>query len=152
MKQTITLSIGSEPFHRAASLFVRYQVFVLERGISKEEEFDQNDTDERIYATVFIDDEPVSTGRFLPIDSQRARLTRIATVAEQRGKGYGKEILKILEDYARNAGYLQLAIHSELTAKTFYESVGYEASSELYQEDGEWCQTLTKTIKNERTE
>lgn len=55
-------------------------------------------------------------------------------------------ILNSLEVYARQAGFQQLDIHSELTAKTFYESLGYQASSEMYQEDGEWCQTLTKLI------
>lgn len=57
-------TIGSEEWQRAASIYVRYKVFVLERGIAKEDEFDQNDTEGRVYANLFIGEEPVSTGRF----------------------------------------------------------------------------------------
>ena len=39
---------------------------------------------------------------------------------------------------------LCINIHSELTAKTFYEMLGYQTTSEIYLEDGEWCKTLTK--------
>ncbi|HEM5989486.1 TPA: GNAT family N-acetyltransferase [Streptococcus suis] len=146
MSEHEVLSIGSETWERASSLYVRYQVFVLERGIAKEDEFDHQDIEGRVYANLFVGEEPVSTGRFLPVGPGQARLTRIATLAKYRGKGYGKMILNSLEVYARQAGFQQLDIHSELTAKTFYESLGYQASSEMYQEDGEWCQTLTKLI------
>lgn len=146
MSEREVLSIGSEPWERASSIYVRFQVFVLERGIEMEDEFDLNDTEGRVYANLFIGDEPVSTGRFLPVGPRQARLTRVATLAKYRGKGFGKMIINSLEVYARQAGFHQLDIHSELTAKTFYESLGYQASSEVYQEDGEWCQTLTKLI------
>nr|AAN76307.1 unknown [Streptococcus suis] len=93
-------TIGSEEWQRAASIYVRYKVFVLERGIAKEDEFDQNDTEERVYANLFIGEEPVSTGRFLPVGPGQARLTRIATLPNFRGKGYGKMIISSLEAYA----------------------------------------------------
>ncbi len=140
------LLIGSEEWQRAASIYVRYQVFVLERGIERSDEFDQFDEKGRVYANLFIDGRPVSTGRFLPEDQETARLTRIATLPQYRGVGYGSKIIRILEEYAREAGYLRLVIHSELTAKGFYESLGYQPISDIYQEDGVDCQSLAKTI------
>lgn len=143
------LVVGSQAWERACSIYVRFQVFVLERSIHLEDEFDSHDQEGRVYANLLIGEEPVSTGRFLPIGSGRARLTRIATLASHRGKGYARSIIMTLEDYAREVGIHHLDIHSELMAKTFYESLGYVASSELYQEDGEWCQTLSKRLDND---
>ncbi|BBA92977.1 GNAT family N-acetyltransferase [Streptococcus ruminantium] len=146
MKTRELLCIGSEPWERASALYVRYRVFVLERNIAKEDEFDRHDEKGRVYANLYLDRKPVSTGRFLPIGQGQARLTRIATLKKYRGNGYASKIIRALEDYALEVGIHQLLIHSELTAKSFYESLGYQATSDIYQEDGEWCQTLTKTI------
>ena len=52
-----------------------------------------------------------------------------------------------MEEYAKNTNILCINIHSELTAKTFYEMLGYQPTSEIYLEDGEWCKTLTKNLR-----
>ncbi|BCP60059.1 GNAT family N-acetyltransferase [Streptococcus parasuis] len=142
----VELVIGSEPWHRACSMYVRYRVFVMEKSIAREDEFDQYDEVGRVYANLLVHGEPVSTGRFLPTEFGTARLTRIATLAPHRGKGYAREIIQKLEEYAKNTNVLCINIHSELTAKTFYEMLGYQPTSEIYLEDGEWCQTLTKNL------
>ena len=49
------------------------------------------------YANLLVHGEPVSTGRFLLTESGTARLTRIATLAPHRGKGYAREIIQKLE-------------------------------------------------------
>lgn len=33
--------ISDEPLHRACSMYVRYRVFVMEKSIAREDEFDQ---------------------------------------------------------------------------------------------------------------
>ena len=99
------------------------------------------------YANLLVHGEPVSTGRFLLTESGTARLTRIATLAPHRGKGYAREIIQKLEEYAKNTNVLCINIHSELTSKTFYEMLGYQPTSEIYLEDGEWCKTLTKNLR-----
>ncbi|MGT2886984.1 GNAT family N-acetyltransferase [Streptococcus didelphis] len=142
----VKLILGNQPFQRAASLYIRYCVFVLEKGIDKEEEFDGFDEKDSIYAVVYDGEKPVSTGRFLPQTAYEARLTRIATLKEYRGLGYGAQIIQSLEKLAKTKGYQRLVIHSELTAKSFYESLGYQACSDTYIEDGEICQTLEKNI------
>lgn len=37
----VELVIGSDPWHRACSMYVRYRVFVMEKSIAREDEFDQ---------------------------------------------------------------------------------------------------------------
>ena len=74
-------------------------------------------------------------------------MTRIATLAPHRGKEYAREIIQKMEEYAKNTNVLCINIHSVLTAKTFYEMLGYQPTSEIYLEDGEWCKTLTKNVR-----
>jgi predicted GNAT family N-acyltransferase len=140
--------IGNQNWHRAASCYVRMQVFVLERGLAIDDEFDQADRDGTTYAVIFAGDQPVATGRYLPIDAEQALLTRIATLAAYRGQHLGAQVIQALEDQARQDGKQTLIIHSELTAKGFYQTLGYRPSSAVYQEDGVDCQTLTKQVAN----
>lgn len=140
----VKLIVGNQAFQRAASLYIRFSVFVLERKIKMEDEFDANDKCKTIYALLYDGDLPVSTGRFLPETADQARLTRIATLKDYRGKGYGAQVIQALENYARAEGYKKLVIHAELTAKSFYESIGYQPFGPEYEEDGEPCQSLMK--------
>lgn len=142
----IKLLVETEPFQRAASLFIRYQVFVLEGDIDLKDEFDGLDGDETVYAVIYDDELPVSTGRFIQENDETARLTRIATRKEYRGKGFAAEIITALEKYAQEHGFKHLVIHSELTAKTFYEGIGYQAFGPIYQEDQVDCQSLEKYL------
>ncbi|HEK9982354.1 GNAT family N-acetyltransferase [Streptococcus equi subsp. zooepidemicus] len=138
--------VGNQPFQRAASLYIRYQVFVLERQIDRQDEFDCFDDNDRVYAVLYDGDQPVSTARFLPTAEDQARLTRVATLSQHRGRGYAAQVIKALEHYAKEQHYKRLVIHSELSAQSFYEGIGYQAFGEPYYEDGEPCQSLEKYL------
>lgn len=140
------LVLGNQDWLRASACYVRLNVFVLERNIAIEDEFDHLDTPDRVYAVLFVGKEPVATGRFVQESDEMARLTRIATLAHARGKGYGRQIIQALEQHAQTEGIRRIVIHSELTAKTFYEALGYQTCSDVYEEDGELCQSLEKLI------
>lgn len=117
------LLVNHLPYQRAASLYIRFSVFVIERNIKMEEEFDDNNEQDTIYAVLYDGKQPVSTGRFLPETQTEARLTRIATLKGYRGNGYGTKIIIALENYAKENGYHYLTIHAELTAKDFYQTL-----------------------------
>lgn len=140
------LSIKSTPYQRAAALYIRMSVFVLEKGISLQDEFDNFDTDETVYAVIYDQDFPISTARLLKEDHSTCRITRVATLKEYRGQQKGAEIIAGLEAYAMAHHYKKALIHSEVAAKGFYEKQGYTAISEIYKEDGVPCQTLTKVL------
>ncbi|ABF38331.1 TPA: GNAT family N-acetyltransferase [Streptococcus pyogenes] len=110
------------------------------------DKFDANDETRTVYAVVYDNDQPVSTGQFLAETKIEARLTRIVTLADYCGCGYGAKVTEALETYTRREGFYQLTIHSELTAQTFYENLGYQTYGSKYLEDGEYCQSLVKTI------
>lgn len=140
------IHIGNEPWQRAASFYVRMAVFVIERSITLKDEFDAYDTDEAVYSVLYDGDFPVATGRFMTIDATTCRLTRIATLKEYRGKQCGAQIILSLEEKAKAEGFKQSIIHSELTAVPFYKKQGYIEISEIYEEDGVPCQTLSKEL------
>lgn len=137
---------GNQPFQQGASSFVRMSVFVLERNIQIEDEFDGNDLPETIYTVVYDGKLPVSTGRYIQEDETTARFTRIATLKEYRGKNIGTQMVRALEEYALSQGITKGLIHAETQALPFYQKLGYHPVSEVYYEDGMPCQTLEKQL------
>lgn len=92
MDSNLKMVVGNEPWQRAASIYVRMTVFVLERSLAMQDEFDANDTEDTVYAVLYDQNLPIATGRFLREDDDTARLTRIATLKEYRGKQLGAAI------------------------------------------------------------
>ncbi len=140
------LKLGTAAWLRAAAIYVRMQVFVLERGIAIQDEFDDNDVPGVTYAVIFDGKEPVATGRFLREGDDAGRLTRIATRADYRGKHLGTQIIRALERHAQNQRIHDLQIHAEVTAMSFYEGLGYHAISEEYLEDGVPCRVMERKM------
>lgn len=141
---SFTFLLNNTPWQRAAALFVRMNVFVLEREIAIADEFDEKDVDGTTYAVAYKDNLPVATARFIKNEDKVAQITRVATLKEYRGRHLGSKLIQLMEEYAVSEGIVQLDIHAELTAVEFYEKNGYVQSSESYLEDGVACQTLTK--------
>lgn len=136
--------IGSEPWHRAASLFLRMQVFVLEGKIAIEDEFDENDGENTVYALAFDGNLPVSTNRLVIENQTTVRITRVATLNEYRHRGIASKLLTTMEAYIAEHNFNEILIHSEIQALPFYLVNGYEIASEPYLEDGVPCQTVRK--------
>jgi len=87
--------------------------------------------EKRIYFVAIDEDEKVVGGvgiaEFTGFDNC-AELQKIYLDDSVKGKGYGKELLKLAEDWARNAGYksLYLETHSNLVvAMNMYKSMGF---------------------------
>lgn len=138
--------VGNQHWQRAASCYVRMQVFVLEGAIALEDEFDDLDLPETVYGVLYHGQEPVATGRFIQENQQIARFTRIATLQNYRGQKLGTQIIHGLEEYARQSGYNQAKIHAEVSAIDFYQKLGYEVISAVYYEDQVPCQTLARSL------
>lgn len=118
--------------------------FVLERDLDVEDEFDSNDCDGTIYSVIFNDKQPVSTVRLLPLNDEVVRITRVATLREHRGQKLGTEVVRSLEEIVQKQKFKKMLIHTELTAVSFYETLGYVKSGDIYQEDGVNCINLMK--------
>lgn len=64
------------------------------------------------------------------------KLRQMATGEEVRGKGYGIQLVKALEDYAADSGMTSIILHARHYAVGFYEKLGYIITSDVFQEVG----------------
>ena len=64
------------------------------------------------------------------------KLRQMATAEKIRGKGYGIQLVKALEEYAAKNGMTSILLHSRHYAAGFYEKLGYKITSDVFQEVG----------------
>ncbi|MFD1420830.1 GNAT family N-acetyltransferase [Lactiplantibacillus songbeiensis] len=133
----MTYLFSNVTYNRAAAYALRQAVFVEERGIPANVEFDTKDDDERLYLVAYeTPDLPVATLRLEPQLHHVMRFGRVCTRQDHRGQGIGQQLLTRAELWAQNHGYTSGLIHGELTAQTFYERCGYTVTAGPYDEDG----------------
>ena len=110
---------------------VREAVFVVEQAVEREEEFDGRDA-ECMHVVICDGEQPVATGR---IDMQRqGKVGRVAVVRTHRRRGLGTRVMQALEQYAREQKGAKVWFHAQMQAVAFYESLGYEVTSDQFDE------------------
>lgn len=114
---------------------VRQEVFVNEQGVPADLELDALDA-LATHALVYRDTQCIGTGRLVDLDYKQAQIGRMAVLAQYRGMGIGKRILKKLIDLAYSKGVEKVILHSQVNAIPFYEKLGFEAQGDVYEEAG----------------
>lgn len=128
----MTLKIVSWQTHKDKLLKVRLAVFVDEQGVPESEEIDDKDA-EAIH--VLAEDEqanPIATGRL----TKDGRIGRMAVLESCRGKNIGFHILQKLIEEAKNTGFTQIRLSSQLHAIPFYEKAGFKRTGKIYDDCG----------------
>jgi len=125
-----------EPYY-ADALNVRYEVFTLEQGFDAQLDADSIDN----YAThivLYDETQPIATGRlYEDVSEQTYRIGRLAVLASHRNKQIGTQIVDLLLKKAiAQATYRTVAVHAQEQAIPFYEKIGFEVTSEPFDEDG----------------
>ncbi|MBR9860185.1 GNAT family N-acetyltransferase [bacterium] len=64
------------------------------------------------------------------------KLRQMATSEQVRGKGFGKALVKSLEEYCVQHGMEEVVLHARHHAVGFYNALGYEVCSEEFEEVG----------------
>ncbi|MFV0504068.1 MAG: GNAT family N-acetyltransferase [Lachnospirales bacterium] len=113
---------------------IRRKVFINEQGVKEELELDGSDSD-AIHLLLFYNTMPIGTGRLIMINGDYT-LGRIAVIKEYRGKGYGRIIIENLIKKAISIGSREQYIHAQITAKAFYEKLGFKPQGNEYSEAG----------------
>ena len=74
---------------------------------------------------------------------QLMTLEKIYCLPETQGKGYGKLLIQTVETKAREAGkiILQLYVHRQNKARTFYEKLNFKVVKEVNRQLGEYLLT-----------
>lgn len=80
------------------------------------------------FVVVRLNGVPVGCGGFKPMPPDAAYLKRMWVAREARGHGLGKRLLEVLEDRARELGYLKMRLETHKSlgeAQQLYRSHGY---------------------------
>ncbi|MFC4552544.1 MULTISPECIES: GNAT family N-acetyltransferase [Halorussus] len=130
---------------REDALRVRREVFVEEQGVPEELEVDGRD-DEAIHFVGYADDRadasgedsrvPVAAGRLRAVDDGVGKVERIAVVESRRGEGWGRATMDELEATAEARGFSTLVMHAQTPVEGFYRELGYETTSDVFEEAG----------------
>lgn len=119
------------------AIAVRNEVFVLEQGFKNE--FD--DTDKSCtHLVLYANRVPAAVGRLFKSGEGVYTLGRIAVRKAFRGMGLGREVMRLLEERARLEGAETAVVSAQCRVRGFYESLGYEASGEVYLD--EFCEHI----------
>lgn len=120
---------------------LRVEVFIVEQQFSVE--FDEIDEPKRAEHFVFRD----GSGKCVAVcraytegDPDEWHIGRIAVSKALRGKGCGREILTVAEDFCRGRGAKRVALSAQVRAREFYEKCGYTAEGEIYFD--EYCEHI----------
>jgi predicted GNAT family N-acyltransferase len=117
------------------ALEIRRQVFQQEQGISEEDDFDG--LDDKVEQFIAYDgDTAIGTGRYRVIEDAVGKVERVAVIPEYRGQKVGRAIMETIAQTAENKGITKLTLDAQLSASSFYESLGYRIEGEVFEEVG----------------
>jgi predicted GNAT family N-acyltransferase len=128
---TVTVRTASDPGEVEAAKKLRVQVFCDEQGVSRDEELDGLD-DEATQIVALDESGIVATCRLRYPEAGVCKLERMAVESRLRKLGVGGRLLAGAEEEARRAGASTMVLHSQLSARDFYGSHGYEAEGEIF--------------------
>ncbi|UPV73993.1 GNAT family N-acetyltransferase [Halorussus limi] len=132
---------------RTDALAVRSEVFVEEQGVPEDLELDGKD-DEAIHVVGYAEGEssdgradgetprPVGAGRLREVGDGVGKVERVAVLKPHRGEGVGRVIMDELEAAAAEQGLSKLVMHAQSPVEGFYRDLGYETTSDEFEEAG----------------
>lgn len=110
---------------RAGAYYVRIQAMARKHRIPLDAEFDMHDTPDTMYIVAVDDYLPVATCRLYPEDEECMMLGRVVVLPEYRLRGLGTRVVREAEAWARELGFIRVAVESRDNKIPFYESMGY---------------------------
>ena len=113
---------------------LRYDTFVVERGVPKELEFDGKDS-EFLHFTIWEGDELVACLRANE-NGNLLHMGRFAVKKSLRKNGYGRILMGKLCQYAKENGYRGIELSAVNTAVGFYDKQGFLKIGDFYLETG----------------
>jgi predicted GNAT family N-acyltransferase len=117
------------------ALSIRNKVFVEEQQVPLDIEIDENEALCVHFVLYNEENIAVATARLLP-NKDVATLQRMAVLKEYREKGYGREVIVAIEQFAKLNNFVEIVLHAQLSAKSFYEKTGYTPFGDEFEEAG----------------
>jgi len=135
---------GSADYFKMVEL--RNEVLRKPLGLNFTEEELANEHQDILIAA-FDDDEMVGCCMLCKENNERIKLRQMAVHENVQGKGLGAAILNFAENIARDKGYKTIFMHARETAVGFYEKLGYQINSEVFNEVNIPHYVMEKTLE-----
>lgn len=120
--------LSAMDFHQI--LTERTKIFVVEQGCAYQE---VDDIDLRAIHLVKRQKNSIKAYARIYKENNEMKIGRVLVPEEFRNEGHGKELLKVALDYVKcHHPNNNISIQAEAYLKDFYESFGFEVTSELY--------------------
>jgi predicted GNAT family N-acyltransferase/mannose-6-phosphate isomerase-like protein (cupin superfamily) len=122
----------------AAVQYIRTKVFIEEQACPPEEEWDDYES-VATHLLGCVYDRPIATARWREYvwkGEPVAKLERFAILKEYRGFGYGRDLVQWTIQQAENAGFSRQLIHAQAHLEKFYNTLGFVAFGEPFDEAG----------------
>jgi predicted GNAT family N-acyltransferase len=113
---------------------LRHDVFVLEQGVPEELEVDEDDK-VATHLAVLSDGQIIGTLRIVHHE-RTARIGRMAILASARKKGIGRKLMECAAATASRAGADEIILGAQLTAREFYQRLGYVEEGGVFDDAG----------------
>lgn len=127
---------------------IRIKVFQEEQGVDKKLEFDGLD-ETAIHLLAYLDNKAVGTTRIRAIDSQTAKIERLAVLPEARDQGIGKKLMEAAIEIVIIQHYQRIIIHAQEYIKNLYLQLGFEQIGNTFIEADIAHIKMIKTITKE---
>ncbi len=119
-------------------------MFVGEQGVDAAADRDGRDGD-ALHLVALRDGELIGTCRVI-VEQGTGRLGRMAVEPELRGQGIGAAILDEAEQASAAAGARRMRLHAQVKARSLYERAGYQATGDVFLEEGIEHVTMEKPL------
>jgi predicted GNAT family N-acyltransferase len=131
----ISVRVATSESDYQKALTIRRQVFIEEMCVPKDLEVDEFEKD-ATYFLAALDDQDVATGRFR-LTEEGVKFERIATLKCLRGRGVGQKLMAAMCAFAASHHRgRKCYMHAQLTAKSFYDKIGWHPVGKTFFEAG----------------
>jgi predicted GNAT family N-acyltransferase len=130
---TIVEILATDPL-MSAVYALRHEVFVLEQQVPEELEIDEDDK-VATHLAALSDGEVIGTLRIVHHE-RTAKIGRMAILASARKQGIGRELMERAAATASRAGADEIILGAQLTARGFYERLGYVEEGAVFDDAG----------------
>jgi predicted GNAT family N-acyltransferase len=120
---------------REEAFAVRRAVFVDEQGVAEDLEFDDHD-ETATHFVAYDDEQAIGAARLRVPEPGMGKAERVAVLEAFRGADVGRALMRALEAAARERGFERMKLHAQVRVQEFYERLGYERVSDVFEEAG----------------
>lgn len=114
---------------------IRCQVFQLEQRVDPALDFDgQDEQTQQILA--HLDGVPIGTARIRELDSQTAKVERVAVLKKFRGCGIGYELMQFILRSLIEKRTEIVWVNAQMPVKAFYERLGFVQEGAVFEDAG----------------